>query len=72
MQDSLRHKTVISIGHRLSAVRWCDQVMVMSGGEAVELGTPDQLLADPGSAFSALFRQEQKATSASASASSLS
>ncbi|KAF0312917.1 Multidrug resistance-associated protein 7 [Amphibalanus amphitrite] len=61
VQDSLRHKTVISIGHRLSAVRWCDRVLVMAGGEAVELGPPDQLLADSGSAFSALFRQQEKA-----------
>ncbi|XP_037084927.1 multidrug resistance-associated protein 7-like [Pollicipes pollicipes] len=60
VQDSFRTKTVISIGHRVSAVRWCDQVLVMADGELVEMGTPSDLLTDPGSAFSALFRQQQQ------------
>ena len=61
---------MISIGHRLSAVGWCDQVLVLAGGEAVELGPPELLLSDSRSALSALFRRQQSEAAASSGSAS--
>ncbi len=38
-------KTVVIIAHRLSTVKEADQIVVLKGGEAVEVGTHEELIA---------------------------
>lgn len=44
--------TVISIAHRLSTLRGCDEILVMDGGEIIQRGTFQELESIPG-----LFRE---------------
>lgn len=48
-------KTVVEVAHRLEIVRHYDVVVVMAGGKVAEVGSPDELLATPGSEFQALW-----------------
>ncbi len=41
-------KTAIYISHRLSSCRFCERIAVFAGGEVVEYGTHDELLAKGG------------------------
>jgi ABC-type sugar transport system ATPase subunit len=50
--------TVIQIAHELSAIMSYDTVAVMSGGQVVEMGNPQELAAQEGSRFSRLRAQE--------------
>ncbi len=52
VQEALEHlsegRTTIAIAHRLSTVRDADQIVVLDGGNVVEIGTHDELLAQGG------------------------
>jgi len=45
LDDLSAGRTTIAIAHRLSTVRDADQIIVLDGGEIVERGTHDELLA---------------------------
>ncbi len=50
-QDS----TVITIAHRINTVKKCDRIIVMNAGEVVEIGKPDELIANTNSQFYSLY-----------------
>lgn len=52
-----RDRTVIVVAHRLSTVRHADNIVVMSGGEIMETGTHEQLLARQGYYYSLIQNQ---------------
>ena len=54
IRSVFKSTTTLTIAHRLNTVLDGDLVMVMSAGELVEIGPPQELLADPNSALSAL------------------
>ncbi|MCB1278311.1 ABC transporter transmembrane domain-containing protein [Prosthecobacter sp.] len=60
VQDALdklmENRTSVIIAHRLSTVRRCDQILVMSGGAILERGTHDELVAKPGGLYGSLAR----------------
>ena len=54
-----RNLTVVSVAHRLDAALRSDQVLVMQGGDVIEIGSPKDLLERP-SAFQAFVQSEQQ------------
>jgi ATP-binding cassette subfamily B protein len=60
VQDALdklmENRTSIIIAHRLSTVRRCDQILVLSAGTVIERGTHEELVANAGSLYATLAR----------------
>lgn len=56
-------RTTVVVAHRLSTVRNADLIAVVQGGKIVELGTHEQLMADPQSAYSSLVQLQEAAAS---------
>ena len=61
----LKGRTSFVIAHRLSTVRNADQVLVVDGGQIVERGTHQELLAR-GGAYAALYRRQFRDTAPAA------
>ncbi len=51
-------RTTLIVAHRLSTVRKADRIVVMKGGECIELGTPTELL-EAGGEFARLHNLQQ-------------
>jgi len=52
----LANRTAIVIAHRLSTVERADAILILEGGQVVEYGAREALVADPRSRFSRLLR----------------
>jgi ATP-binding cassette, subfamily B, bacterial len=57
LATALAGRTSLVIAHRLSTVRAADQILVVDGGQIVERGTHEELLAVPG-VYSGLYRTQ--------------
>ena len=55
MMEDARDKTVIFISHRLSTTRMADRIYMFSGGEIIETGSHDKLMAQGGK-YAEMFR----------------
>lgn len=58
LRENRRGKTTVIIAHRISTVQNADQIMVLDGGEAVEIGTHEELLERRG-IYCAMFEKQQ-------------
>ncbi len=52
------NRTVLIIAHRLSTIKHADQIVVLDDGRVKEVGSHDELLADPGSAYSHMWSMQ--------------
>ena len=48
-------RTALAIAHRLATIRGADRIIVLDGGQVIETGTHDQLMAN-GNLYSRLYQ----------------
>jgi ABC-type multidrug transport system fused ATPase/permease subunit len=58
LERLMEGRTTLIVSHRLSLARSADRVVIVADGRIVEQGAPDDLLALPDSAFSAMVRAD--------------
>ena len=54
----MQGRTTLVVSHRLSLARTADRVVVIANGRIAEQGSPDELLNDPNSHFTAMLRAD--------------
>ncbi|KAG0635147.1 P-loop containing nucleoside triphosphate hydrolase protein [Tuber brumale] len=59
-------RTTITIAHRLSTVRKADRIVVVGAGNVLEVGTHEELLADPDGAYTQLAEAMERVETAQA------
>lgn len=59
-QPSGKHRTLLSISHRLSTCRYCDRVAVFCQGRLVQSGTHEQLVSEENSPYQRLWEAQAK------------
>lgn len=57
LESLMKERTVVVIAHRLSTIRNADRILVMDGGQVVEEGSHDHLLAK-GQTYAALYQTQ--------------
>jgi ATP-binding cassette subfamily B protein len=57
MRELMKDKTCFVIAHRLSTIRSADHILVLEGGQVVEQGTHDTLMAAAG-AYRRLYQAQ--------------
>lgn len=62
LQEIMKDKTTVIISHRVSSAKLADQILLIDGGEIVETGTHDDLLALAGK-YSALYEKQMQSES---------
>uniref|UniRef100_UPI0035B16B1F ATP-binding cassette domain-containing protein n=1 Tax=Promineifilum sp. TaxID=2664178 RepID=UPI0035B16B1F len=62
LEQLLRGRTSFVIAHRLSTIRHADQVLVVDGGQIVERGTHESLLAARGKYYELYMSQFRRST----------
>jgi len=61
----VRDATRIIVSHRLSAIRYCDEIIYMEGGKIAERGTHDELMS-LGGAYADTYKKQAKEASENA------
>lgn len=56
IREMFKESTVITIAHRLNTILDADRVVVMADGEVIEMGPPNDLLADSSTEFYSMAR----------------
>ncbi len=60
LNDIVEDKTAIFISHRLSSCRFSDRILVFHKGQIVQVGSHDELLANPDGMYYALWNAQAK------------
>jgi len=57
IRTEFKHKTIITIAHRLNTIMDSDRIVVLERGKVAEFDTPQNLLADPTTLFYSLCQE---------------
>jgi ABC-type multidrug transport system fused ATPase/permease subunit len=55
-----KNKTSIFISHRMSSCRFCDEIIVLEGGQIVQSGDHDTLIKDEANLYASLYQAQAK------------
>lgn len=58
LKSGLKDKTAIIISHRISSIKYADQIIVLSEGEIIEKGVHDELISKNG-AYADIYQKQQ-------------
>jgi len=59
LANLMLNRTSFVIAHRLATIRRADAIIVLERGRVVEVGSHDELLARPGSAYASLYQMQR-------------
>jgi ATP-binding cassette, subfamily B, multidrug efflux pump len=58
LRSIMKEKTFLIISHRISAVKECDEILVLDEGRIIERGNHDQLV-ERGGLYAELYQQQR-------------